>query len=292
MWRCRSDIEEKELVKEFLGSECGCHLSEQKCCSLQFSASHVEEVRSHCSSLSHSELDMVLLGQLMAASNCNDTVVVASGHAKTKRIKAYTRFSHQGLLVCATMFRLVWAWRTWPRAFGCTDWPSRQHQAPPEMDPLSPNLLLGFYCTTQRFCYQVVCQATVDRTWSCYRQVWPNAQFGRCISNRPPATARSNTAGFGDRSCTMSDQNSTATVNSREDSKLLKTTSRVYSWSDPIIGQQATIADERSEVFSLNAATFPHLCLSQKFLQTSECITRSITHSRYITHCSLGRSFF
>ena len=31
--------------------------------------------------------------------------------------------------------------------------------------------------------------------------------------------------------------------------KLLKTTSRVYSWSDPIIGQQA---DERSEIFSRN----------------------------------------
>ncbi len=93
----RSDIEEKELVKEFLGSGCGCHLSDQKCCSLKFSAPHIEEVRSHPTAPIASWIIMVLLGQIMAASNSNDTidtVVVASGHVKITRIKG-----HQGLLV-------------------------------------------------------------------------------------------------------------------------------------------------------------------------------------------------
>ncbi len=101
------DIEEKELVKAFLGAGCGCQLWEQRCCSLQFSVKHVEEVRSQCASLSRNELDMVLLGQIMAASNTSNIVVATSGHQMTNRIKAYTRYSHQGLNVCAVMFRFL-----------------------------------------------------------------------------------------------------------------------------------------------------------------------------------------
>ncbi len=75
--------------------------------SLQFSVHCVEEVRSQCASLSHNELDLVLLGQLMAASNNTDTVVTESGHTETLRQKTYTKYTHQGLNVCATMFRFL-----------------------------------------------------------------------------------------------------------------------------------------------------------------------------------------
>ncbi len=101
----RSDVEKKELVNSFLRDGCGCNLWKQKCCSLQFSVHCVEEVRSQCASLSHNELDLVLLGQLMAASNNTDTVVTESGHIQTPRQKTYTKYTHQGLNVCATMFR-------------------------------------------------------------------------------------------------------------------------------------------------------------------------------------------
>ncbi|XP_064383600.1 uncharacterized protein LOC135332176 [Halichondria panicea] len=100
----RSDAEEKKEVHDFCRKECGCSLWKQKCCSLQFSVHEVEDVRSQCASLSHDELDMVLLGQIMATSNNRDTVVTASGHKKSPRQKAYTRYFHQGLIVCAKMF--------------------------------------------------------------------------------------------------------------------------------------------------------------------------------------------
>ena len=46
--RTLSDVQERELVIEFLRAECGCHLRNQKSCSLQFTLQHVKEIRSQC----------------------------------------------------------------------------------------------------------------------------------------------------------------------------------------------------------------------------------------------------
>ena len=105
--RTCSDVQERELVIKFLRAECGCHLWNQKSCSLQFTLQHVEEIRSQCASLSHAELDMVLLGQLMAASNNSDTVMTVSGHSESTRKKVRTWYSHRGVSVCNTMFRFL-----------------------------------------------------------------------------------------------------------------------------------------------------------------------------------------
>lgn len=43
----------------------------------------------------------------MATSNNSDTVITASGHIESIRQNAYTRYYHQGLNVCATMFRFL-----------------------------------------------------------------------------------------------------------------------------------------------------------------------------------------
>ena len=46
-------------------------------------------------------MDMALLGQIMAFTNCSEGVVVTSKHKSAERKKAYTTFLHQGEQVCA-----------------------------------------------------------------------------------------------------------------------------------------------------------------------------------------------
>ena len=68
------DIDERAMVMAMLKSTCGCKkgLSSQPC-STQFSADHLMSFRSSCSELSRSELDMVVMGQLMAGMDDTST---------------------------------------------------------------------------------------------------------------------------------------------------------------------------------------------------------------------------
>ena len=59
--------------------------------------------------LSRNDMDMALLGQIMAFTNCSEGVVVTSKHKSAERKKAYTTFLHQGEPVCAKMFRFLHA---------------------------------------------------------------------------------------------------------------------------------------------------------------------------------------
>ena len=59
-------IDERAIVMEVIESTCGCRkgLNSQPCSS-QFSADHMMQVRSSCSELSRSELDIVAMGQFL-----------------------------------------------------------------------------------------------------------------------------------------------------------------------------------------------------------------------------------
>lgn len=70
------DRTEELLVAQFAREGCGC----SRKCSAQFSINHIRDFRAQCYELSHDELDMVLLGQLMASRNDSDHVVVESHH--------------------------------------------------------------------------------------------------------------------------------------------------------------------------------------------------------------------
>ena len=56
-----SDMSEMKLVEEFARSGCGCQLLSGEQCCKWFSIEYIQEVRSHCLSLTHDELDMVIL---------------------------------------------------------------------------------------------------------------------------------------------------------------------------------------------------------------------------------------
>ena len=97
------DAMEEQLVTRFAIEGCGC----KKKCSSQFSADHFRDMRAQCYELSHSELDMVLLGQLVASTNSSDGVVTMSGHLKQERRKQYTIYHHAGKTVCGKTFRFL-----------------------------------------------------------------------------------------------------------------------------------------------------------------------------------------
>ena len=100
---------EEERVKRFMEATCGCTLSRGGPCSQKFTTQDVLTVRMDALDLSHTELDMTLLGQLMAFTNLSDGVVVSSKHKTAERKRSYTTFLHQGQPVCSSMFRFLHA---------------------------------------------------------------------------------------------------------------------------------------------------------------------------------------
>ena len=105
-----TDIAEKERVSGIMTSGCGCN----KRCSQQFSLEYVTSVRASCTELSHSELDMAILGQLMANMNSSSTVSTSARHKESERHKLYTSFdTGWGLAPCVKFYSeyCIMEWR-------------------------------------------------------------------------------------------------------------------------------------------------------------------------------------
>ena len=95
------DQMEEELVAQFASAGCGC----SKKCSHQFSLGYIRDMRAQCydltHSLTHNELDMVILGQLAAATNTSEKVTW-----KGKDINPIQLSNHAGKAVCGKTFWL------------------------------------------------------------------------------------------------------------------------------------------------------------------------------------------
>ena len=68
------DKTEEQLVTQFATEGCRC----SRKCSAQLSALYIRDMRAQCYDLIHGELDIVLLGQLMASTNVSHNVVESS----------------------------------------------------------------------------------------------------------------------------------------------------------------------------------------------------------------------
>ena len=75
------DVNEEELVAQFVATGCSC----AKRCSSQFSKEYIQSMRAQCFDLSRNELDMVLLGQLIASTNTSNKVVQESHNLEKER---------------------------------------------------------------------------------------------------------------------------------------------------------------------------------------------------------------
>ena len=102
------DIDERSTVSALIDSTCGCKkgLGSQPCSS-QFSADHLLSVRASCSELTRSELDMVVMGQLMSEMNDDTTTNPVSRHRPKERQRAVCSFQHQGKHICEKMFQFI-----------------------------------------------------------------------------------------------------------------------------------------------------------------------------------------
>lgn len=104
-----TDTLEEQQVSTFMAAGCGCRKALGKPCSYQFSTEYVASFRESCVQLSHSELDMAILGQLSASVNTSKRVSIEAGHKDTEREKSYSSFIHQGKPICKAMFCFIHA---------------------------------------------------------------------------------------------------------------------------------------------------------------------------------------
>jgi hypothetical protein len=100
------EISDNNLVHNFLEKTCLCRKWDGKACSQQFSEKYVTDIRLSCKGLTKPELDMFVMGQLVAFSHSGDET---STNKKTphERKRWYCNFRHQGKSICQDMFRLV-----------------------------------------------------------------------------------------------------------------------------------------------------------------------------------------
>ena len=94
-------------MSEFMTSGCGCAKAKGQQCLRQFSPEYVKSVRESCAELTWGELDMVILGQLMASVNTSTTVSTTARHEASECEKSCTIFTHQGKPICTRMFRFL-----------------------------------------------------------------------------------------------------------------------------------------------------------------------------------------
>ena len=84
------DREEDMLVEDFMQRGCGCN-----------------KTRLGFRELSTKELDLIVMGQLIASTNTSAEVVTTSRHTPLERKKNYTSHFHQGKVICRKMFLFI-----------------------------------------------------------------------------------------------------------------------------------------------------------------------------------------
>ena len=90
--------------KEFLRTTCGCTKANGKPCSTLFSEEHYTHLRAQATFLTHEQLDLVILGSIMATVSTDDFRSSYCRHKHAKRQKTTTTYMHQGHHLCKTTY--------------------------------------------------------------------------------------------------------------------------------------------------------------------------------------------
>ena len=93
------DVTEEAMIQQYSKDGCDCNLGPRKmpCCG-SITVEHFRSLCSQMSELTHDELDLVVMGQVMAAS------FQASTFRDIERSRSYTAFFHCGGRVCQKTF--------------------------------------------------------------------------------------------------------------------------------------------------------------------------------------------
>ena len=97
---------EEELIQKFAQDGCKCDFGSNKspCCTT-ISLEHFRSVRCQMAELTNDELDLVVMGQVMAGCFTGEI----SSHRGQERGKSYTVFYHQGVKICQKTFLFLHA---------------------------------------------------------------------------------------------------------------------------------------------------------------------------------------
>lgn len=95
------DINEGHTCTKFFRDGCGCSNS----CHLKFSHEHFTTTRNNMATLLPSELDLVVMAQIMAHTHCEETTTVDQWRRRpTPRLHSVGSFYHQGHKICKSAF--------------------------------------------------------------------------------------------------------------------------------------------------------------------------------------------
>ena len=94
---------EEYCVTRFASAGCNCKYFGGEPCCKTFSGSHYLKVRDKCRQLTWSELDLVVMGQLLALTQ-TDQMTQAKKHSPKERRKSFTCFKHGGHNICIRTF--------------------------------------------------------------------------------------------------------------------------------------------------------------------------------------------
>ncbi len=100
----RIDLAEEEKVHNFCTEGCSFPLVDGGPCSAQFLPEHYTRMREYAAELSWGELNMVIMGQVMALTCCESTVRKGPTHLVKQRERNTTFYYHHGLRVCRKTF--------------------------------------------------------------------------------------------------------------------------------------------------------------------------------------------
>ena len=99
------DNKESDLVKDFVSRGCSCDFGPKKTpCSMLFPVEHYQSLRATFAEMSHDELDLFVMGQIMA--HCYQSTTLQGHHCTSpeERKGTYGQFYHYGQRVCQRTF--------------------------------------------------------------------------------------------------------------------------------------------------------------------------------------------
>ena len=85
---------------------CGCSKANGKPCSTLFSEEHYADLRAQAAFLTHEQLDLVILGSVMATIHTDDSILHGR-HKPAKRQKTMMTFMHHGHHLCSTTYNFL-----------------------------------------------------------------------------------------------------------------------------------------------------------------------------------------
>ena len=98
-----------ELLKcrEFVRTTCGCTRASGRPCSTLFTEDHYTNLRAQASFLTHEQLDLVILGSIMATVSRDEYRPTYTRHKPAKRQKMVTTYMHHGHHLCKATYNFL-----------------------------------------------------------------------------------------------------------------------------------------------------------------------------------------